>query len=130
MQVSNSEISVLVNGVYDEKVTPILLKSIHKKLPNSKIILTTWENSKIPQEIAVLCNKIVYNKDPGFEYNDPNRKIENNILRILYSIEQGLKYCDGKYILRLRSDMVIFNTNFLKEFNKFKKRDIRTNENI
>ncbi len=125
MQVSNSEISVLVNGVYDEKVTPILLKSIHKKLPNSKIILTTWENSKIPQEIAVLCNKIVYNKDPGFEYNDPNRKIENNILRILYSIEQGLKYCDGKYILRLRSDMVIFNTNFLKEFNKFKKRDTK-----
>ena len=122
MQVSSKEISVLINGVYDEKLTPDLLKSIHLKLPKSKIIFSTWENTKIPQSVADLCHKIVYNTDPGFEYNDPNRKMPNNILRILYAIEQGLKCCDGKYILRLRSDMVVFNTKFLNEFKKFKKR--------
>lgn len=121
--IKDNEISVLINGIYDEVQTPECIDSVRRFLPNCQIILSTWENQRISDDVKKLCNKIIYNKDPGFEYSDPEHKVPNNISRILCSIQNGLPYCEKKYVLRMRSDLVLTGTNFLEYFQLFPKYD-------
>lgn len=39
----SNDITVVVQGAIDRKLTPKCLKSIRKHLPDAEIILSTWE---------------------------------------------------------------------------------------
>ena len=96
------------------------MTSIRKLFPLSFIILSTWENSDT-LDIEYLCDKILYNRDPkGIPFSKVH-STEFNLDRQIISSLNGLKEVTTKYSMKLRSDMIIKNRNFLKYFNLFKQ---------
>ena len=45
--IDTKDISVVVQGAIDKGYTPLCLKSIIKYLPESEIILSTWEGREV-----------------------------------------------------------------------------------
>lgn len=121
-EIDSSEVSVVLQGPVEKGITHNAIKKIRKVLPQSEIILSTWENSNV-SDIAV--DSLILNKDPG-GFPDKNVKtFTNNTLRQLTSTIVGIRKAKRKYILKMRSDIYLENDNFLKYFQKFPKRDER-----
>lgn len=116
--IDSKDISVVIQGKIDEGTILQCLKSIKNYLPDAEIILSSWNDSNI-ENVEQYCNKIVLNKDPGAISFGPKL---NNINRIIVSSRNGVKYATRKYILKIRSDLVLFNDNILKFKNKYPKR--------
>jgi hypothetical protein len=114
--VKTTDISVVVQGAIDEKLTPKCLNSIRKCLPGAKIILSTWEDSNIE---GLDYDVLLENGDPGAEICDVVHNVKNNVNRQILSTRNGLKFVKTIYAMKLRSDMCLKNTNFLSYFNKF-----------
>ena len=114
--IDSKEISVIVQGAVDKKITPKTLKSVRKYLPNAEIILSTWEGTDIS---GLDYDIVLLSKDPGAYIFDWESKKLNNINRQLVSIQYGLKSASKKYVLKLRSDCILSNANFLFYFDKF-----------
>ncbi|WP_020006089.1 WavE lipopolysaccharide synthesis family protein [Brachyspira innocens] len=116
--IDTKDISVVVQGAIDKKYTPDCLKSIRKYLPDSEIILSTWEGANID---GLDYDILVLNKDPGPDclvrkYIAPH---VNNVSRQLVSSYNGFCKATRKYGLKLRSDMMIKGCGFLKYYYKF-----------
>ena len=122
--ISSKDISVVVQGAVDYKNTPKCLASIRKWLPDSEIILSTWENSDVE---GLDYDILVLNQDPGGYkhdfaiYNAPRSM--NNFNRQLVSTLNGIKKVNRKYILKLRTDLILTNSNFLSYWNLFESRN-------
>lgn len=114
--IDSKDISVVVQGAIDKKNTLKCLKSIRKFLPEAEIILSTWENSDVE---GLDYDILVLNQDPGFEICDYICKTKNNVNRQIISTLNGLKSSNRKYTMKLRSDMIITSTSFLKCFSKY-----------
>ena len=117
--ICNKEISVIVQGAADKKITPECLKSIRKFLPGAEIILSTWEGTDAS---GLDYDKIVLNKDPGavlLSVNAGGKKFYNNINRQLLSTQNGLKETGKKYAFKIRSDIVLQGAGFLDYFDKY-----------
>lgn len=120
----SNDITVVVQGAIDRKLTPKCLKSIRKYLPYAEIILSTWENS---QTEGLDYDVLLLNQDPGgFKhdfaiYNKPRSM--NNFNRQLVSARNGVFKASRQYCLKLRSDLVLNNSNFLKYWDKFNKQN-------
>lgn len=113
-------ISVVVQGAINSNLTPLCLASIRKYLPGAEIILSTWKGmdvADLPYDI------VIFNNDPGCEKHDFVYNGFNNSNRQLYSTQQGLIKASKKYVLKLRTDGVLDNNNFLNYWNKFLSRD-------
>lgn len=108
------DISVIVQGAIDEINTKFCLCSIRKQLPESEIILSTWEGSDVQ---GLDFDKVIFNKDPGNFDMSPFEK--NNVERQIISTLSGLKHSTRLYVLKIRSDISLTNKGFLKYFNKF-----------
>ncbi|MCD7739758.1 MAG: WavE lipopolysaccharide synthesis family protein [Candidatus Gastranaerophilales bacterium] len=119
-----SDISVIVQGAIDKELTPKCLNSIRKYLPCAEIILSTWENSDTS---GLDYDKLVLNQDPGcFKhdfavYNKPRSM--NNFNRQLVSAKNGVFKASRQYCLKLRSDLILNNSNFLKYWDKYNKQN-------
>lgn len=109
--IKSNDISVIVQGNYNKK-TEIELKSIRKFLPDCELILSTWEQSNITNA-KKLCDKIILSKDPGAICLCSRTKKTNSINRIILSSKKGVEQATRKYILRLRSDLMLVNDNVL-----------------
>ncbi|MEI0799465.1 WavE lipopolysaccharide synthesis family protein, partial [Brachyspira intermedia] len=124
-KIQSKDVSVIVQGAIDQKYTANCLKSIRKYLPDSEIILSTWENSNVD---GLDYDVLVFNKDPGS--NDLIRKYPhphiNNINRQIVSSNNGFCKASRKYGLKLRSDMILTGNVFLQYYSKFKD-DITSN---
>lgn len=120
MNIKSKEVSVIVQGAVDEKVTKKCLKSIRKYLPDAQIILSTWEGSDIS---GLDYDDIVLNKDPGACFCGLNDGKPNNINRMLLSTQQGLLLCKRKYTLKLRSDLILKNNKILHINDLYKRTD-------
>ncbi len=117
--INSKDVSVVVQGAIDKKITLKCLKSVRKYLPDAEIILSTWERSDVTQ-LDGLYDKLILNNDPGaYEYGEPSRL--NNTSRMLYSTQQGLMFCNRKYILKLRSDLILKNSNILNYSDEYKR---------
>lgn len=116
-------ISVVVQGAVGAD-TAGCLKSIRKYLPEAQIILSTWENSNV-SSLDGLYDVLLLNKDPGAEVFDDFENKANNLNRIIVSSRNGIACATRKYVLRLRSDLEIKNTKFLKLIDNF---TVRNNE--
>ena len=120
--IKTEDISVVVQGAVDTVNTSKCLKSIRHHLPGAEIILSTWENSYVK---GLNFDRVILNEDPG---GYPDRYVNtfmNNTLRQIISTQEGIKLAQGKYILKIRSDLVITSNAFLKKFEQFSCRDSR-----
>lgn len=113
--INSKEISVVVQGAVDRVDLPICLSSIRNYLPAAEIILSTWEGSDVDE---LDYDKVVFSKDPGTISADRNDERYNNLNRELVGVQAGLQVCYRKYILKLRSDMLLINSNFLSFFER------------
>jgi len=121
-EIKSSEISVVVQGAVDKELTPKCLLSIRKYLPEAEIILSTWEGTDVS---GLSYDKVLLNKDPGaFPYLRNSLK-SNNLNRYLVSSRNGIQKASKKYILKIRSDIVLTGCNFLNWFDEFPRRDKR-----
>jgi hypothetical protein len=114
--INSKNISIVVQGAIDKELTPKCLKSIRKYLSKATIILSTWENSDIKY---LDYDMLVESIDPGAEICDDVYNIRNNVNRQIVSTKNGLKIVKTNYAMKLRSDMKLKNTNFLKFFGKY-----------
>lgn len=119
--IQSSDISIIVQGAIDIAETPKCLASIRKHLPNAEIILSTWSNEPVE---GLDYDVLVLNEPPLAVLLDnySSKKIYNNLNRQLLSTQEGLKKVTRKYTLKLRSDLIIDNTNFLKNYDEYPKR--------
>ncbi len=100
------------------------LKSIRKYFPQSKIILSTWEGEDISQ-IKNLYDEIIINEKmlPQYSAHLENCpwKAPNTYDLQQYSVNKGLQSCKTKYAVRMRTDFILQNRNFLQNYNKLNK---------
>ena len=129
MKINKKDITIVLQGSCLDEYSgrlcvELAVESIRKKLPECKIILSTWESEKeyIPNNIQV--DKIIYNSDPGFKTRNckPDGK-PNNVNRQIVSSINGLKEAETTYAMKMRTDYVMKNTGFLQHFDIYKDFD-------
>ena len=118
----SNEISVVIQGRIEKNTTKKCLESIKKFLPDAEIILSTWKNCSL-EEIKDLYNVLVLNIDPGATIFETKENKTNSINRIIVSSKNGIEKATKKYVLRLRSDLILKNANILKLKDNFNTRD-------
>ena len=118
--IKSEDVSVVIQGPVDS-YTKKSIDSIRKHLPDSEIILSTWNGSNTN---GLDYDLLVLNEDPGASYFDPKNKILLNINRWIVSSNNGVKSATKKYVLKCRSDVIMTSTNFLSYWNSFEKTDI------
>lgn len=118
----HEDISFIIQGLINQKITKECLNNIRKYFPKSEIILSTYKGENID---GLLYDKVVLTED-NFEahpYLDkPGAKI-NNINKQIASTLAGLKEATKKYSFKIRTDFILSGDNFLKYFDKFIKYD-------
>lgn len=115
-------ISVVVSGpvIIIEKdgelfnTTQHCCESIREKMPGAEIVFSTWENEKIS---GIDCDILVRSEDPG----GANQKDGGNINRQICSRRAGIKAATRQYVLAIRSESHILNTDFLEYWGKYEK---------
>ena len=113
------DITVVVQGAICQTYTPLCLKSIRKHLPESKIILSTWEGSDID---GLDYDEVLLNKDPGPSgVRGYNFTSSDNTNRQILSTKNGLKQSKTKYSMKLRTDFCLTGHGFLKYFDESKR---------
>lgn len=122
--IKSEDISVVVQGAIDKQVTKKCLQSIRKNLPQAEIILSTWENSD-DSDIEGLFDCLVLSKDPGAYSNTQDGNRLYNINRYIVSTQAGISKASRNYILKIRSDIILSNNNFIQYFDKFNKRNLK-----
>ena len=120
-KINSKDISVVVQGPIHKRRTKKCLQSIRKNLPNAEIILSTWEDSNVD---GLDYDILILNKDVGgvLQSKFKSKKQFCNLNRMILSTNEGIKKVDRQYVLKLRTDAYINNTNFLNMFGTFPKR--------
>ncbi len=116
----DSDITFVVQGAVDPFWTRKCLQSIRNYFPASRILLSTWEGTDL-KGIQGLYDEVLLNKDPGaipFS-QDEKHPTTFNLDRQIVSSKNGLKAVKTKYAMKIRTDMIIKNKDFLKYFDKF-----------
>lgn len=118
---NSRDISVVVQGpvVHDSSkryalpLTFVALRALRQLLPDAQIIVSTWEGSNV--RYLDSYDELVLSKDPGTQGAGPNR-VPSNINRQLVSTRAGLEKAIRPYVLKIRSDMVLQNVDFIRNF--------------
>lgn len=112
--ISNEDITVLIQGYVSED-TGILVRSVRKYMPGSKILISTWDNCDTR---GLEYDELVLTSDPGgipCEIWDNFARV-NNGNRQIVSTQKGLDNIETKYTLKLRSDLVLLGNDFIKYY--------------
>lgn len=119
--IDTKDISVVIQGPINKEETPKTLKSVRKFLPEAEIILSTWVNSNVSD---LDYDILVLNNDPGNVLIEgfKGQATYNNMNRQLLSTKAGLEKAKRKYTLKLRSDLILTQNDFLEYFDKFQSR--------
>jgi hypothetical protein len=121
--IHKSDITFVVQGAIDPSLTPLALQSICEHSPESKVIVSTWENSSI-SSLDDFQFTLIESKDPG---NAPRGEAPdskpNNVNRQIVSTYAGLQAVTTNYVIKFRSDFILKNTSFLKYFAKLREFD-------
>lgn len=111
--VDYNDISVVISGpVFSSKEngrnkgwTAYACESVRKVLPGAEIVLSTWEGTDCS---ALDYDILVLSQDPG-----PNK---DNVNRQICSRLAGIRKATRNFLVAMRSESVIVNTNFLNYF--------------
>lgn len=117
------DITFVTQGPVHPTITKRSISAIREIFPGSKVILSTWEGQDV---CGIDADEIIFNKDPSssiFVYSKKNEAIKVNINRQITSSYQGLKAVKTKYAAKLRTDNILFNTNIIKIFGQYPRRD-------
>lgn len=114
--IESKDISVVVQGAFDKVNTPLCLKSLREVLPESEIVFSTWEGTVYDGQY---CDKVLLNKDPGGYVDKYCPALTNNTLRQLISTQNGINNVSGKYVLKIRSDLIFKSCDFLDFFDSY-----------
>lgn len=113
-----SDISVVVQGpiIHTNNLTKKVVDSVRKTLVGAEIILSTWENENT---IGLVVDITLKNIAPeSFKINED---LINNVNLQIISTREGIKVATKKFILKLRSDVLINNSIFTSYFDKYSK---------
>lgn len=126
--INSKDISVVVQGAIDRENTPKCLASIRQYLPDAEIILSTWKGSNTE---GLDYDILVLNEDPGATVCSKDGTV-NNVNREIVSTRTGVNASLKKYVLKIRSDLILGSNKLLKinlqkykrksEFSYFKER--------
>lgn len=119
--IDSKDISVIVQGAIDKRLTPVCLASIRTHLPDAAIILSTWKGMA-PEYLDY--DILVESEDPD-AYCIDTYGTKNNVNRQILSTKNGLARASTLYALKMRSDMEITGTSFLHYFFAFPARSDR-----
>ena len=118
-RIDSGDISVVVQGVIDAHLTPLCLRGIRKSLPNAEIILSTWKGASIE---GLDFDVLVLSDDPGeHKIADYDLKVEykRNLPRQLLTTQRGIEKAQKLYILKIRSDIILNDSEFLQHYNTY-----------
>jgi len=119
--IDSKDISVVIQGVIDRKITPKAIKRLRHVFPGAEIVLVTYEGTNL---YGLDYDKVVLVKDPGgYPYDShPGTKI-NNVNRQIVTTWGGLKTATRFYAFKLRSDCILNGSKFLDFFDQFQTYD-------
>lgn len=121
---NSSDVSIIVQGKIigngsSNEITKRVCKSIRRLMPESQIILSTWEGEivdDIPFDNLVLNKTFDANKIIRIGEETP---LLHSVNHQIVTTLNGLKAADRIYAIKIRSDLELFNTNFLSFFDKY-----------
>ena len=117
--IDTNDISFVVQGAVDKKITKECLNSIRKCFPGAKIILSTWKGTNVTN---LSFDQLVVSDDPGACTYSLIPDL-NNINRQIVSTVAGLEIVTTKYAAKVRSDLCFESPDFLMYFKAFPKYD-------
>lgn len=118
-KIKSKDVSVVIQGPVERGLIEKCIKSVRKKLPFSEIIISTWEGSDVKN---LAYDKLILNKDPG-TFPLTLNGINNNVNRQILSTQRGINASTRKYCLKLRSNAILENNNFLNLLNQYDRYD-------
>ncbi len=130
---SSDQISVVVQGPivggphdpYKRRLTLRSLESVRRHLPDAEIVLSTWRGSDAS---GLPFDRLVESEDPGgMDCDNGNRPrtlgpCQYNTNRQIVSTRDGLRAASRDYAMKLRSDMELTGTGFLRYFGRYPAR--------
>ena len=114
------EISFVFQGPVIEERTSNALQSVRNIFPDSKIILSTW-NDMITDNLDFDILKKNEDPGPGPSYRS-DKNAPNNVNRQIISTKHGLTEVKTKYVVKLRTDIFFTNSNLLHLLTKIEKK--------
>lgn len=120
--VKNGDISVVVTGKIITDIsdngfkTADVLKSIRKSLPESKVILSTWDSEQVD---GLDYDILIQNRDPGAVYQRKKRRKNSHNRQIVTSLS-GLLASKTPFSIRMRSDTLVLSDSFKHYWGKFR----------
>ena len=121
MKIKPSEISIVFQGTINPTFIAKGVDSARNIFPGAEIIISTWKGECVPRTVEKLCDAVLYNDDPGGIVFCRDGSIQNHNRQIVSSIA-GISRTTRKYVMKLRSDMLILGDEFLRFYSKYKKR--------
>lgn len=119
MHIYSDSLSVVVYGnVCNE--TKSCLESIRENFSRAEIVLSTWENSVLT---GLDFDSVILNREPQSYFFEHQKEKYNNINKIIVSASQGVLGASRAYVLVVRSDMLVVNSNILNFRDNYEKRD-------
>lgn len=117
--IDSSQISIIVQGPVCQGQTDKTVANIRSLLPDSEIIVSTWEGSNYDN---AQVDVVLESPDPGGAviYDDPKTYHSSN--RQIVSTRRGLAAATRQFALKIRSDMYFRNLDFLRYWGKYDKR--------
>ena len=112
---NTSHITVIIQGHIYEGLTPEVIHSVKRHLPQARVILSTCD-SEVPDSVRGY-DRLIVSPDPG-SYAYPHRPEirPNNINRQLVNTNAALQEVETPYVMKLRSDFVLTGSSFLHYF--------------
>ena len=126
----SKDISVVVQGPIYEEATFRCLKSIRSSLPDSTVILSTWEGVVL-SGLESLYDEVVLSEDPGPTLqmrrgSGAQEEIKlSNVNRQIRSSINGLLRVKTKYAIKIRSDFALIHDCFSNYFHKYENYNCR-----
>lgn len=116
MTIKSKDIDIIVQGpIYDRTIDVVI--SIRNNFPQANIILSTWRNSLVPEEVDSKCDFVIYSEDPGDFTPSGYKPI--NINRQIVSVKKGLEVAKRKFVLKTRTDIIFENDSIIRQYNKY-----------
>lgn len=122
--INYTDISVVIQGpiIFNslgKNLTGDVCESVRKWLPGAEIIISTWEGSDTSglEYDALIINKNIQSNKIKMPYTGELKLYSVN--HQLITTLEGIKQASRKYILKLRSDLMLVGNGFIKYFEKY-----------
>lgn len=120
--IKTSDISIIIQGPIHESFCADVIERMKTNFIDSQIIFSGWHGDKkeiIPEDVMV-----VLNHDPGGLQISDNPVAYDSANRQIVSTLGGLRKANRKYAIKIRSDIFLEKTEWLKLFEKYKNYDL------